>query len=408
LAAVTVTAGVITNVEQYQRDDIDDQATAPDNLSLNFITATGATKNLLQTYGWDTAATAAIAGGDLLESQAAAGGLRAKKYTSFTSLLDSIAASGITGMHLFNSVAEAGTTGYLSGIVDRFDPGSPPSGWTAVGKAFITAADGSIIHTGLTGQTQNIVPGGGRSIDMTVYSETPIPTHATLTDLAAGTCADHHWKGFGIAATNATYILDTGTAARNSMSGVIGDAAATPKASIAPNTRLLRNEAGNVTVLNWNSSSWELTFSATNKWTAATHLVDVTGAVEFLADATLNMTVGANSLWTLPGLRILPNLVGVNQLYLGETGTTWETITTRSDKLDCVHPQYIVLETANDLYLRGTRISYGPSNVLGLDLSGWATGGGLTGPTIQRKRVRVVDADTGADINLEILGIPIS
>ena len=222
---------------------------------------------------------------------------------------------------------------------------------------------------------------------ITDISTWPGHPHALHTDYAS----DDHTGQDGDADRYLRVDAAGGTAARNNMGGVIGDAAATPKTSIEPNARLLRNEAGNVTVLNWNSTSWELTFGATNKWTAATFLVGVTGAINF--------TSGAVSTWTIKGLNLFPVTDTVDYLEIGSEDKRWNSIyayVSTGFFVDSESEAEIKSPSVNlrsrdgsgSLYLGGssgaaekwTNIYF--NQVAGVDITGWTTKGGVTGTGI--------------------------
>lgn len=145
------------------------------------------------------------------------------------------------------------------------------------------------------------------------------------------------------------YIINNGTAGRNNMSGVIGSY--DTKKSIDPNNRILYDNQGTgdptydqvasvnwvsrllvdklgATVLKWDltTDNWLLKFNATNQWDKTTFLVDVTGAIEFLADTTINMTAGAESTWNIPGLTAIPLVDTGSTLALGTDAKRWNTV----------------------------------------------------------------------------------
>jgi hypothetical protein len=204
------------------------------------------------------------------------------------------------------------------------------------------------------------------------------------------------------------------------MSGVIGDATSSPKTSIAPNTRLLTQEDGVTTILDWTSNP-ALNLSATawfknnsgaplfqidadNAWSAAELKAKVSGAISLDASTggaltlkaknastwdfadKVDWNIGAASTWVLKDdLTIQPDVSGTHSLNLG-----WYN---RFDIINLYVTTTLRLSgnATGELWLGG-----GPSGnfaniyfngVLGVDISGWTTKGGLTGANIVERTV---------------------
>ena len=110
------------------------------------------------------------------------------------------------------------------------------------------------------GSPGNTIPGGSIDPDIQTFID-----HGNLNGLDDD---DHNGPNY-------PYILASGNSTRNSMSGVLGDAAGTPKASLSPNARVGYATDGTTPSLDWNTRNAHIVdASTTHTLTDASETVD--------------------------------------------------------------------------------------------------------------------------------------
>lgn len=196
------------------------------------------------------------------------------------------------------------------------------------------------------------------------------------------------------------YILKTGSAAQNNMSGYIGDNQAEPKTSIAPNDRVLYGTDGAEIVFSWGATKY-LAFNGIydNFWTSGKFNVTTTGVdgISLNAGASGGVTANGTFVTINPSGNINLNPTGTvsvtgSGVSIANTSGNVGIAPTNGDvKLNPAlgHVNLNPTGADNDVILNpsgaGGAIVYGSTD--GVTLADWTHKGGLIGTGIVRKRV---------------------
>lgn len=378
LGHVVVSGNVIQSFQQYVFSDIDDHVTQTDALSMGHISTAGANEAKLQINGWDVAAAATPYSSDLVMSKAWSTGL--PKFTSFSSVLswieDNITTEGLTSYLELNDTDDISYADKV-GFVPRVNEGH-------TGLVLTDITNGFVPHTGLdfsgSGDVGEGNSGGNTDQDDAYWHVYNDGVHAGFVDdkelrtVAALWMAGVHVSPDG--ATDPQYW--TAAACCVDVTGAITLHAGTASTWTLDDNLTIKSGASATKTLNLGAPTspgyWGLIRGDAKNYQFSGMGVGSGGTCTIYAFDTVSIDTVATIIGKASSAINLKG-AGTANLYLGASG---------------------------DLF---AGIYY--NNVAGRDIPDFITKGGVTGPTIQRLRVQALNADTGADMFFEVLGIPI-